>query len=182
MTAAVLPSVGAVILLMAVVVLEAFSFRRLLKKVQHFSGDRSTFLKLLLAYMCAARLMRATSYDHPTAGWLGLVVMLLGFSICIWAVRARQRAERNPSTAGRQFVCFGPYRWVRYPQYFGRLLVWSGAGITAERWPAALSVTLMIALAYMYRINAEERSMTANVTQNYRVYTRRTARLLPFIL
>jgi protein-S-isoprenylcysteine O-methyltransferase Ste14 len=118
-----------------------------------------------------------------TVGWTGIVVMLLGIALRVWASRVLGRFfTRTLRVADhQQVISTGPYRVVRHPGYLGDILMWSGASFTTLNWLAWLGLTLAALLAYGYRIRVEEAMLQEQLGAAYRTYMARTWRLLPFI-
>src|SRR5262249_18262519 len=94
----------------------------------------------------------------PVVAWCGVVIMLLGVALRIWASRVLGRFfTRTLRVAGDQpVVSGGPYRVVRHPGYLGDILMWSGAAFATLNWVAFAGLTLAALLAYSYRIRVEE--------------------------
>jgi protein-S-isoprenylcysteine O-methyltransferase len=80
-----------------------------------------------------------------------------------------------------QLIDTGPYRFIRHPSYTGALLAFVGFGLVMRNWAAVLFVSVPIGLAFLYRINVEERALTQALGDRYRAYSRKTKRLIPFI-
>jgi protein-S-isoprenylcysteine O-methyltransferase len=83
--------------------------------------------------------------------------------------------------ADHQLIDTGPYRFVRHPSYTGALLAFAGFGLAMRNWASLLMVSLPIFLAFLYRINVEERALALALGDRYRVYLKRTKRLIPFV-
>ncbi len=114
------------------------------------------------------------------AAWAGLELVLRAPGEA--SSLRRVGSDRALRTTGDQrLVTVGPYRWVRHPGYLGSIAVWAGAALAFHNWLAALVVALMMALAYGWRIRAEERMLAEHFGDDYRSYAAHTARLLPGI-
>jgi protein-S-isoprenylcysteine O-methyltransferase Ste14 len=83
---------------------------------------------------------------------------------------------------GQKVVDRGPYRLVRHPSYTGILLILVGTGLTFQSLAAVLIVLLIFSLAYGYRIYEEEKVLTLELGDVYVEYSKRTKRLIPYIL
>jgi protein-S-isoprenylcysteine O-methyltransferase len=83
--------------------------------------------------------------------------------------------------ADHQLVDTGPYRFVRHPSYTGALLAFIGFAMVLRNWASVLVISLPIALAFLYRINVEERALIQALGDRYRAYIQRTKRLIPFV-
>ena len=118
----------------------------------------------------------------PTAVSIaGLGLMAGGLALRHWAVRTlggfysrTLRTERE-----HRLVESGPYAKVRHPGYAATLLVWTGFGLAQGNLVSALAVTAAMGAAYAYRIRTEEAMLSEALGDDYRQYSRRTARLIP---
>lgn len=119
----------------------------------------------------------------PVVAWGGIVVMLLGIALRIWASRVLGRyfTRTLRVAADQSVVSDGPYRVVRHPGYLGDILMWSGAAFATLNWLAFAGLTLAALLAYSYRIRVEEAMLQETLGEPYRAYMTRTWRLFPFI-
>jgi len=83
--------------------------------------------------------------------------------------------------ADHQLVDTGPYRFVRHPSYTGALLAFIGFAMVLRNWASVLVISLPIALAFLYRINVEERALVRALGDRYRGYIKQTKRLIPLV-
>jgi hypothetical protein len=81
----------------------------------------------------------------------------------------------NSSTQGRTVL------FVTRPPT-GALLAFIGFAMVLRNWASVLVISLPIALAFLYRINVEERAPVQALGERYRSYIKRTKRLIPFCL
>jgi protein-S-isoprenylcysteine O-methyltransferase Ste14 len=82
---------------------------------------------------------------------------------------------------GHQVVEHGAYRWVRHPSYTAGLMMFAGIGLALGNWASVALMTLLPALAYAYRVRAEERALVATIGAPYESYMSRTRRFIPFV-
>jgi protein-S-isoprenylcysteine O-methyltransferase len=75
----------------------------------------------------------------------------------------------------------GPYRFIRHPSYTGALLAFVGLGLSMGNWWSVATFTLPTFLAFLVRIEVEERALTEAMGEQYRSYRRRTKRLIPLV-
>ena len=75
----------------------------------------------------------------------------------------------------------GPYRFIRHPSYTGALVAFLGFGLCLGNYMSILFLMLPILGAFMWRIHVEERALTEALGENYRIYMRRTKRLIPLL-
>ena len=114
----------------------------------------------------------------------GIVLMVLGIVLRQWsiAVLGRFFSGTVGVQEGQKVVDTGPYRLVRHPGYTGGLLILAGLGLALQSWGAVLLLLLIIGPAYGYRIYVEERVLVSELGDEYVKYTKRTKRLIPYIL
>ncbi len=119
----------------------------------------------------------------PLSGWPGIILMLLGMALRLWATRVLGRFYTRTllTTADHRIVQEGPYKLVRHPGYSGSLLVWIGAGLASTNWIVLLGITLICCLSYLYRIRSEEAMLKARFGEEYERYIRHTRRLIPYV-
>lgn len=112
---------------------------------------------------------------------VGLIVMLLGLGLRIWAalVLGQFYTRTLRIASDHVLVRNGPHRWMRHPGYLGSLLLWLGFGLTATNGLAALAVSSVMVYAYGRRMQAEETMLLRSLGEPYRNYIRTTARLIP---
>ena len=78
-------------------------------------------------------------------------------------------------------VSRGPYCLVRHPGYLGSLMTWLGAAAATGNVLVMAGVAVLLLIAYIRRINAEEAMLAEKLGAPYAEYRKRTWRLLPFI-
>jgi protein-S-isoprenylcysteine O-methyltransferase Ste14 len=110
--------------------------------------------------------------------------MVLGIVIRQWAIAVLGRFfSRTVRVREDQTVVeTGPYRYVRHPSYTGTLIFFVGFGLALQSWGAVLVLLPIFAVAYGYRIHVEEKLLIAELGEPYVSYTRRTKRLIPFVI
>ena len=157
------------------------------KSVAPTTTDRGTSAAITVAYACA---ILATGTDLLPAiplsrdlAWAGVAVGCAGFALRVWAMRVLGRfyTRRLVTTADQRVVDRGPYRFVRHPGYLGSLLIWTGASASSENLLSLVLVSVLLAIAYAYRIATEERMLLEALGQPYADYRARSWRLVPFI-
>jgi protein-S-isoprenylcysteine O-methyltransferase Ste14 len=145
----------------------------------------AAFGTALLALLIAPLLnrMKLGRIGNQTSAWSGIVIMLAGLSLRIWASRILGSFyTRTLRTSTEQHIIVeGPYRLVRNPGYLGDILLWFGAAIASANWIVLVVIVLPMLRAYRKRIEAEEAMLADTFPQEYKNYARRTWRLIPFL-
>jgi len=116
--------------------------------------------------------------------YLGIVLMVLGILLRQWsiAVLGRFFSPIVATQKGQKVVDDGPYRLVRHPSYTGLLLILVGLGLAWQSWGAVLLLVVISGLALYYRMYAEERVLISELGDEYIKYSKRTKRLIPYVL
>jgi len=83
---------------------------------------------------------------------------------------------------GQRVIQQGPYRLVRHPSYSGGMLMHIGCGLALTNWMAALVLFVTTGLGYLYRVQVEERALIKGLGEEYRAYTQRTKRFVPYVI
>ncbi len=114
---------------------------------------------------------------------LGVVLFVLGLVLRWWSIIQLGRFFTVNVAIARdhELIEAGPYRYVRHPSYTGVLLAFLGFGLSLGNWASLLALLVPIFLAFLYRMNVEERTLIEALGGHYVAYCARTKRLVPFI-
>jgi protein-S-isoprenylcysteine O-methyltransferase Ste14 len=82
---------------------------------------------------------------------------------------------------GQEIVEQAPYNVIRHPGYLGTLLMEMGAGLAVVNWVVLLAVSVTGITSRMYRIGAEERMLGTRFGEQYKAYSDKTWKLVPFL-
>lgn len=153
------------------------------------SADRGTYWVILVAQFGAVPLgllaRRVAPWaDLPVWVWaVGIVAMVVGTVIRLWAVRALGPQFRRVVAVSpdQPVVTTGPYRWVRHPSYTGALLIFGGFGLALANAWSVLVLVVLPAMAYLRRIRVEEAELAAVLGERYLSYAHGRARLIPSV-
>lgn len=75
----------------------------------------------------------------------------------------------------------GLYNMVRHPSYLGLMLIIIGLSICLNNWLSLLIMIIPTWIALNYRINVEEKALTAEFGDQYTSYKNRVKKIIPFI-
>lgn len=142
---------------------------------------------VIYASVTAAAVISSFPFGHlelpPAVRWGGIVLLVAGLALRVWAVRCLSRFFTVDVAIHRdhRLIRSGPYRWVRHPSYSGLLLSFVGLAIGMSNAVSALVLLLPIAAVFVRRIRVEERALIEAFPQEYPEYCARTSRVIPGI-
>jgi steroid 5-alpha reductase family enzyme len=194
------------ILLWALVVIWAvrlgtFLFRRIRKagKDNRFDELKPSFIRFLnvwtiqglwVTFTMAAALVTITSANRKGLdifAIIGYLVWLLGFSIEVAADTQKSRFSANPDNKGK-FIQTGLWSRSRHPNYFGEIMLWTGAAVIALpvlqgwQWIALISpifVTLLITRVSGVPLLEKKADQKWGGQADYEAYKKNTPVLIP---
>ena len=115
--------------------------------------------------------------------WVGIVALIAGRLL-----RRHCRRMLGSSftgivrvSAGHAVVERGAYRYVRHPSYTAAALIFFGVGAALANWISLATLSALVFIAFLYRVNIEERALLAVIGDPYREYMQRTKRFVPFL-
>ena len=151
--------------------------------------DRGSFLLIyagvVVYFIIAFSLSSSGVGELPSSVfYLGILIMVLGIVIRQWAIAVLGRFfSRTVAVQEKQTVVEnGPYRYVRHPWYTGALIFFVGFGLALQSWGAILALVPIFAVVYGYRMHVEEQVLISEFGEAYVSYSRRTKRLIPYVL
>jgi protein-S-isoprenylcysteine O-methyltransferase Ste14 len=113
--------------------------------------------------------------------WVGVLVVLSGELLRIWAVHHIGVISRTRSDRLGPLVATGPFSLVRNPLYLGNILLWVGFSCSARLVWLAPIVLALLALEYHAIVRWEERLLEARFGDGYRAYAARVPRWVPLL-
>jgi len=121
--------------------------------------------------------------DAPIVGLAGLLLVVAGFAVAMWA---RWVLGANWSATVRigerqQLVCGGPYARLAHPIYSGIALAVLGTAIVGGSVGSLLGFVLVVA-SFWQKGRREERLMVAEFGDAYSEYRRGVKFMVPFVL
>jgi protein-S-isoprenylcysteine O-methyltransferase len=131
----------------------------------------------------AAEVFRFASLPYSELYVVGSILFVVGIVLRWWSIihLGRFFTVDVSIAAQHKVIDSGPYRFVRHPSYSGALLAFLGFGLCLRNWISLLILLLPIFAAFHWRIRVEEQALGEALGEDYRVYARRTKRLVPFI-
>jgi protein-S-isoprenylcysteine O-methyltransferase len=148
-------------------------------RILWFTIQLSLFAGFTVAYTVPAARIRPAWAIFPA----GFGLYAFGLALRWWAIiyLGRFFTVNVAVTSDHRVVDSGPYRYIRHPSYTGALLAFLGLGLCLLNALSVIIVTIPIFLAFQKRIGVEEKVLTEALGPDYRDYSRRTKRLVPFV-
>jgi protein-S-isoprenylcysteine O-methyltransferase Ste14 len=113
----------------------------------------------------------------------GLTLILAAVGLRVWArlhIRGLYSGHVEIQT-GHRLVQSGPYRLVRHPGYSGFVLMALGLAVGYSSWIGLAAILLLLLPGLAYRMAVEERMLTEEFGEQYRLFSYRTKKLIPWI-
>jgi protein-S-isoprenylcysteine O-methyltransferase len=155
------------------------------------SRDKKSFYVLWVVILASVFFGIQTAYWFPSAAVpyraalrvIGFLVFVLGLVLRWFSIGYLGRFFTVDVAihSGHRVIESGPYRFVRHPSYTGALLAFLGLGLSLGNWWSVAIFTFPTFLAFLVRIEVEERALANAMGEQYRCYQQRTKRLIPFI-
>ena len=116
--------------------------------------------------------------------YVGIAFMLIGLVLRQWAVAVLGRffTLTVRVQSDHKIVEAGPYRFVRHPSYTGLLFLMIGISLALQTLEGFFINLVVFGLVFGYRIYLEEHALLNALGDEYRSYSKRTKRLIPYVL
>lgn len=150
-----------------------------------FDKNSLGLLWLVIIPSIFAGIYIAVSYPmyNVTEYFLGLFLIIAGMSLRLFAIFSlKTYFNANVSIHhDHKLKTDGIYSIVRHPSYTGALLSFFGLGLSQGNWISLLIIFIPITIAFIYRINIEEKVLSENFKDDYLDYKRKSKKLIPYI-
>ncbi|MFL0198786.1 methyltransferase family protein [Clostridium sp. WILCCON 0269] len=115
--------------------------------------------------------------------WIGIIFMLLGVVIRIWAVWTLRKffSLSVVIKSEQKLINNGLYKYLRHPAYTGSILAVLGIPLSLRSFIATPCVLIILACVYGYRIFVEEKALLKNFGNEYINYKKTTWRIIPWV-
>ena len=138
---------------------------------------------LVLLQFGLITVMTLTMIGHFSFSWTGLLILLVGSGIGIWAIRHNPLGNFNIVPELKEGCCLvttGIYRYIRHPMYTSVILMLLGVTLLSHTLLQWLWWGLLIGVLYL-KASREERLWSAH-DKTYRSYREKTRYFIPYIL
>jgi len=121
--------------------------------------------------------------QNPVIQYIGLTMIYVGIVIRIIAIVSLGQFFTVDVTirVDHRLKKDGIYKYLRHPSYSGSLLSFIGLGLTMNNWISLLLISFSIIIAFIFRINVEEKVLIEQFGSEYMEYKKVTRGLIPFI-
>jgi protein-S-isoprenylcysteine O-methyltransferase Ste14 len=122
-------------------------------------------------------------WNSACVGWAGLLLMLNGLILRYWAARTLGEFYTRTlrTIEGQQIIAQIPYNVIRHPGYLGTFLMEVVAGLAVANWMVLVIIVVTGILSRAYRIQVEEDMLKTVFAEQYKFYSEKTWRFIPFI-
>ena len=120
---------------------------------------------------------------HHLLSICGIILMLLGL-VLRWTAILTLRKYFTVDVSileGHKIVKKGLYKYIRHPSYAGSLVSFLGLGLAFSNWLSSIVMFLPILMAFIYRMQVEEKALIQAFGEEYLDYSNTTKRLIPKI-
>jgi protein-S-isoprenylcysteine O-methyltransferase Ste14 len=120
--------------------------------------------------------------EGPALRWLGVALSALGYGFVFWSGLAlgKQYSPEVTIQKDHRLITSGPFRWIRHPRYLGIILLTFGVALAFRSWIGLSAAPFLIAIL-LFRIHDEEELLGREFGEEWKIYCRESARLLPGI-
>jgi protein-S-isoprenylcysteine O-methyltransferase Ste14 len=114
---------------------------------------------------------------------VGLVVILVGFSLRIWTrmTIGGMYSGYLRVKVGHVLVTEGPYRFIRHPGYTGFVIMALGLCIGYASLIGLIAIPVFLLPGLAFRMKVEENLLIQQFGDHYRAYALGTKKLIPFV-
>lgn len=114
---------------------------------------------------------------------IGFIFLVIGISFRVWSINVlgKNFTATVKITREHQLIKTGPYKIIRHPSYLGALIAIIGCPIFLNNTYTIFISCVAMMIAYYFRINVEEKTLSNHFGEFYEDYKKSTYRLLPLI-
>lgn len=119
---------------------------------------------------------------YASVEYIGIIVLIISLLFAIWAriVLGSNWSGAIQKVKGQRLVCQGPYKYIRNPIYTGIVCGFLGT-VIAFRTLASLLGFFIILVAYIVKINKEQKFLIMEFGEEYKEYIKKSWALIPYI-
>lgn len=164
----------------------AFSIQ---ETVTNKTTDRFSIVIILLVSIISvsSSLVEWAYFNHRTPNafftGLGMVMICGGILFRVYSITTLGKYFTATARATNQHILIktGPYSIVRHPSYLGAIVVMAGVPVFLNNIVTLFTTIILLTIAYAIRINTEEKVLNSFFGEDYKQYSVRVKRLIPYI-
>jgi protein-S-isoprenylcysteine O-methyltransferase Ste14 len=163
-------------------------FRSKTNKSKKTDGNSLRFVWITIGFSISLGVLAMIYWPAPIVksnviSYLGLSLILVGMIIRIIAIRTLGKFFTVDLCTDKDHFLIkkGIYKNIRHPSYSGSLLSFLGMSLSLNNWISLIVIFVPVLIAFIYRINIEEKLLVAQIGSEYEDYKRQTNRLVPLI-
>lgn len=122
-------------------------------------------------------------FENNKLKYCGLIIIAIGITLRFISVKQLGKQFTVDVTIRHDHELYtgGFYKYLRHPSYSASLLSFIGFGVTLNNWLSLIVVLALPFIAFLYRMNVEEKVLIERFGEKYKEHIKRTKRLIPFI-
>lgn len=141
---------------------------------------------IIISNFLAASISNIYSFpisSNPLIRYLGLSLIIFGTIFRLYIVSSLGKFFTVDVTIkeDHKLKTDGFYKYLRHPSYFASLISFAGFGISLNNLLSLGIVMCLTLLAFLVRINIEEKVLIKHFGAEYLAYKQRTKAIIPFI-
>ncbi len=116
-------------------------------------------------------------------GYIGLSVIIIGLLLRLKVITTLGEFFTVDITLkqNHKLKKDGFYKYIRHPSYSASLVSFVGFGISLNNWISLIIITILVLIAFIIRINIEEKTLIEYFGVEYLDYKKKTKKIIPFI-
>lgn len=114
---------------------------------------------------------------------IGFIFLLIGICFRVWSINVlgKNFTATVKITREHELIKTGPYKLIRHPSYLGAFVAIIGCPVFLNNTYTIFISCIAMTIAYYFRINVEEKTLSNHFGKYYEDYKKDTYRLLPLI-
>ena len=114
---------------------------------------------------------------------IGFIFLLIGICFRVWSINVlgKNFTATVKITREHELIKTGPYKLIRHPSYLGAFVAIIGCPVFLNNTYTIFISCIAMIIAYYFRINVEEKTLSNHFGKYYEDYKKDTYRLLPLI-
>ncbi len=135
------------------------------------------------AVFIAQRFFQFAITANPNIVYIGEAIIVIGIILRLWVIRTMGKLFTVQVTikVDHHLKTDGFYKIIRHPSYAASLLSFIGFGLALDNWISLFLVFILVLMAFVRRIQIEEKVLIRQFGEAYLNYSQKTKRLIPFI-